>query len=79
MATVLDVAKRFETFRDPVLPGNILAALFFLVLTIGTLVRRARHFDTQRLAQPAVIEWSGFELVESVAQPGGATYRPLKQ
>jgi len=26
---VLDVAKRFETFREPVLPGRILAALFF--------------------------------------------------
>lgn len=44
-----------------------------------TLVRRARPFETQRLAQPAVVEWSSFELVESVAQPGGATYRPLKQ
>jgi 2'-5' RNA ligase len=44
-----------------------------------TVVRRARPFETQRLAQPAVVEWSGFELVESVAQPGGATYRPLKQ
>ena len=44
-----------------------------------TVVRGARPFETQRLAQPAVIEWSGFELVESIAQPGGATYRPLKQ
>ncbi len=44
-----------------------------------TVVRRARPFETQRLAQPAVIEWTGFELVESISQPGGATYRPLKQ
>ena len=44
-----------------------------------TVVRRARPFETQRLAQPAVVEWSGFELVESIPQPGGATYRPLKQ
>ncbi len=44
-----------------------------------TVVRRARPFETQRVAQPAVIEWSSFELVESVSQPGGATYRPLKQ
>ena len=44
-----------------------------------TVVRRARSFDTQRLAQPAVIEWAGFELVESISQPGGVTYRPLKQ
>jgi len=44
-----------------------------------TVVRRARPFETQRLAQPAVVEWSSFELVESISQPGGATYRPLKQ
>jgi 2'-5' RNA ligase len=44
-----------------------------------TLVRRARPFETQRLAQPADIEWSSCELVESVSQPGGVTYRPLKQ
>jgi 2'-5' RNA ligase len=44
-----------------------------------TLVRRARPFETQRLAQPALTEWTGFELVESIARPGGATYRPLKQ
>jgi len=44
-----------------------------------TVVRGARPFETQRLAQPAVVEWTGFELVESVSQPGGATYHPLKQ
>ena len=44
-----------------------------------TVVRRARPFETQRLAQPAVMEGAGVELVESVSQPGGATYRPLKQ
>ena len=44
-----------------------------------TIVRRARPFETQRLAQPALIEWSGFELVESVSGPRGVTYRPLKQ
>lgn len=44
-----------------------------------TVVRRARPFETQRLAQPAVVDWTGFELVESISQPGGATYRPLKQ
>ena len=44
-----------------------------------TVVRRARPFETQRLAQPAVIDWTGFELVESISQPGGAAYRPLKQ
>lgn len=44
-----------------------------------TVVRRARPFETQRLAQPALIEWSSFELIESVSQPGGAAYHPLKQ
>jgi 2'-5' RNA ligase len=44
-----------------------------------TVVRRARPFETQRLAQPALVEWSGFELIESVSQPGGASYRLLKQ
>ncbi len=42
-----------------------------------TVVRNARPFETQRLAQPAVMEWSGFELVESVSEAGGVTYRPL--
>ena len=44
-----------------------------------TVVRRARPFETQRLAQPAVVEWSGFELVESVPQPGGVSYQLVKQ
>lgn len=44
-----------------------------------TIVRRARPFETQRLAQPALVEWSGFELMESVPEPGGSRYRPLKQ
>ena len=44
-----------------------------------TVVKRARTFETQRLAQPGVMEWSDFDLIESVSQPGGATYRPLKQ
>ena len=44
-----------------------------------TVVRRANRFETQRLAQPALVEWSSFELIESVSQPGGAAYHPLKQ
>ena len=44
-----------------------------------TVVRRARPFETQRLAQPAVVDWTGFELIESVSVPGGAKYHPLKQ
>ena len=34
-----------------------------------TVARKARAFETQRLSQRCVTEWSGFELVESV--PGG--------
>ncbi len=44
-----------------------------------TVVRQARPFETQRLAQQADTEWSSFELVESVSQPGGVSYHPLKQ
>ncbi len=44
-----------------------------------TVVRRARPFETQRLAQAAVVDWTGFELIESVSAPGGAKYHPLKQ
>ena len=44
-----------------------------------TVATRARMFETQRLAQPVVSEWSGFELVESISAPGNLTYRPLKQ
>ena len=42
-----------------------------------TVCRNARTFETQRLAQSAITEWSSFELVESVSEPGGATYRPI--
>ncbi len=44
-----------------------------------TVARKARPFESQHLAQPVVIEWTGFELVESISRPGGATYHALKQ
>ncbi len=44
-----------------------------------TVARNARPFETMRLAQPAVFEWSSFELIESVPERGGAVYRPLDQ
>lgn len=44
-----------------------------------TIARRARNFETQRLAQPLLVQWSGFELIESEPNPGGPRYRPLKQ
>ena len=42
-----------------------------------TVVRNARPFETQHLAQAAITEWAGFELVESVREPGGVAYHPL--
>ena len=44
-----------------------------------TIARRARPFETQRLAQPAVIEWSNFELIESVRTSRGTEYTPINQ
>ncbi len=44
-----------------------------------TVSRNARNFPTERLTQRATTEWSGFELIESVSGPGGASYLPLKQ
>jgi 2'-5' RNA ligase len=44
-----------------------------------TVLRKARAFTTERLAGPAITEWSNFELVESVSGPGGVSYVPLKQ
>lgn len=44
-----------------------------------TLVRSARPFQTERLAQPLVLEFTGFELVESVRNGGEPRYLPLKQ
>ena len=44
-----------------------------------TVVQRARAFETQRLAQPTVVEWQGFELVESVTTQGRRSYHPVKQ
>jgi len=70
---------------------SLVAALNVLVQDFGvvpedrtyrphiTVARNARAFTTERLTQRATTEWSGFELVESVSGPGGATYRPLKQ
>lgn len=44
-----------------------------------TVARNARAFTTERIAQRTVIDWSSFELVESVSGPGGVSYVPLKQ
>lgn len=44
-----------------------------------TVVRGARAFATERLAQRLSTEWSSFELMESVSGPRGVSYVPLKQ
>lgn len=44
-----------------------------------TAVRSARPFDAVHLARPVEMQWSGFEIVESVSMPGGPQYRTLKQ
>lgn len=43
-----------------------------------TFARRARSFEAERLAQPIDTEWDRFELLESLPEPGGSSYRPLK-
>jgi 2'-5' RNA ligase len=43
-----------------------------------TFTRRAKSFDTERLSQPVDTEWDHFELLESLPEPGGSSYRPLK-
>lgn len=44
-----------------------------------TVVRHARSFATERLAQRTITEWRGLQLVESVSSAGGVSYVPLKQ
>ena len=44
-----------------------------------TLVRAARAFTTERLAQPLTFDFDGFELVESISERGDLRYLPLKQ
>ena len=70
---------------------NLVAALHSVLTDAGVLVeeqrfrphvtilRRARPFETQRLAQPITVEWSSFELIESVSERGSHSYYPLKQ
>ncbi|MGB5579263.1 MAG: RNA 2',3'-cyclic phosphodiesterase [Woeseia sp.] len=44
-----------------------------------TVARNTRPFVSARLAQPIMLEWSGFELLESVSGSRGLQYSPLKQ
>lgn len=40
-----------------------------------TLVRNVRPFETERLTQRVSLDWSGYELLESLREPGGVSYR----
>ena len=42
-----------------------------------TVARNARHFEPIKLPLSAEIEWSRFELLESVGESGRTSYRPL--
>lgn len=42
-----------------------------------SVARNVRPFETMGLAQNAEIEWSGFELMESITEHGRTTYRPI--
>lgn len=44
-----------------------------------TVARRVRAFEDLVLTRPIDLEWTDFELVESVAVPGGVMYRPLER
>ena len=44
-----------------------------------TVSRKVRAFQTVRLARPVELQWSEFELVESVSFRGEVQYHPLKQ
>ena len=44
-----------------------------------TVARRARAFPETPLARPLELQWSEFELVESVPSPRGVQYHPVKQ
>lgn len=44
-----------------------------------TVATRAKAFETQQLAQPAIIECTEFALIEAHSHAGTVTYRPVKQ
>lgn len=68
--------KLVESLRGIIIAAGIEPALRVYRPHI-TVVRNARPFETQRLAQSATTEWSSFELVESIKERGRTIYRPL--
>lgn len=44
-----------------------------------TVARAARPFEAMKLAQHAEIEWTSFELMESITEHGRTFYRPISK
>jgi 2'-5' RNA ligase len=44
-----------------------------------TVSRKVRAFQEVRLARPIELQWSGFELIETISYRGEVQYRPVKQ
>ena len=44
-----------------------------------TVARNARPFEAMKLAQHAEIEWSRFDLMESISEHGRTYYRPISK
>jgi 2'-5' RNA ligase len=78
-ATVPEELHRLVTALENVLQDEGLVKETRTYRPHITVSRNARAFTTERLAQRTSIEWSSFELVESVPGRDGAFYRPLKQ
>ena len=68
--------KLVDTLRGIIIAAGIEPALRVYRPHV-TVVRNARPFETQRLAQSATTEWSSFELVESITERGSTIYRPI--
>ena len=77
--------------NEPAELGGLVKSLEQILLPFGfepnervyrphiTVARRARPFPEVPLARPIDLEWSSFELMESVSTTRGVQYHPLKQ
>ncbi len=77
--------------NEPAELGELVKSLEEILLPFGfspnervyrphvTVSRRARPFTEIPLARPIDLEWSSFELMESVSTTRGVQYHPLKQ
>ena len=71
LALVKDINKAIQPFEIPPEEHSFNPHI--------TIARKARSFESQLLARPVDLQWSDFELVESISDPRGVQYRPLKQ